>query len=230
MLISTTTREPIHRARGAFDAGGPDINYTPLANTNSTANRTLTATITDNNSSIPTSGIGLPVLYWKVNAGSYNSAQATFLGSDQYQFTFGSGVSSGDTVSYYVAAQDTKSNPNVSVNPRAGARFYSANPPVAGNPPNSPNTYSVLESISGIFTVGASGDYATLTAAVADLNSKFVAGPVVFNLLDATYAGSETFPIMINANSGFQRDQHGHHQTSGGGHRRHQRVLDQLYH
>ena len=35
-----------------------------------------------------------------------------------------------------------------------------------------------------------------------DLNSKALSGPVVFNLLDATYAGSETFPITISPNLG----------------------------
>ena len=75
-------------------------------------------------------------------------------------------------------------------------------PPRAGSPPNSPETYLVLQNISGNFTVGTSGDYATLTAAVADLNNKFVAGPVVFNLLDATYGAGETFPITINPNQG----------------------------
>ena len=34
-----------------------------------------------------------------------------------------------------------------------------------------------------------------------DLNAKIIVGPVVFNLTDATYP-SETFPIVINANSG----------------------------
>ena len=44
------------------------------------------------------------------------------------------------------------------------------------------------------------GNYLTLTAAVADLNSKAVTGPVNFLLTDATYP--ETFPMVINANNG----------------------------
>ncbi|HEU5066127.1 MAG TPA: hypothetical protein VFT86_09695, partial [Gaiellaceae bacterium] len=55
--------------------------------------------------------------------------------------------------------------------------------------------------ISGVFNVGAGGDYATLTAAVADLNSKRMTGPVTFVLTDNTYA-AETYPITINANGG----------------------------
>jgi len=46
------------------------------------------------------------------------------------------------------------------------------------------------------------GNYTTLTAAIVDYNNKCLGGPVVFNLTDATYSGSETFPIVINANNG----------------------------
>ena len=72
------------------DLTAPSISYSPLANTTSFAARTLTATITDA-TGVPTSGTGLPVLYWKINAGSYTAATATSLGGGQYQFTFGSG-------------------------------------------------------------------------------------------------------------------------------------------
>ena len=51
------------------------------------------------------------------------------------------------------------------------------------------------------FNVGTGGDYATLTAAVAALNSRVMTGPVTFLLTDNTYAG-ETFPIQINPNGG----------------------------
>ena len=68
-------------------------------------------------------------------------------------------------------------------------------------PPTTPNTYTIVAGISGTFTVGVGGNYATLTAAVADLNIKVMTGPVVFLLIDASYP-SETFPITINANGG----------------------------
>ena len=55
--------------------------------------------------------------------------------------------------------------------------------------------------ISGSFNVGTGGDFATLTAAVAALNSRVMTGPVTFVLTDNTYAG-ETFPIQINPNGG----------------------------
>lgn len=55
--------------------------------------------------------------------------------------------------------------------------------------------------LAGTYTVGAAGQYATLTAAVADFNSAPITGPVVFELLDASYPG-ETYPIVISANTG----------------------------
>lgn len=55
--------------------------------------------------------------------------------------------------------------------------------------------------LSGNYTIGTSGDYPTLTAAIADFNSAPITGPVTLTLLDATYP-SETFPIIIQENSG----------------------------
>ena len=113
------------------DLTGPSITYTPLGNTNGLSARTLTATITDA-SGVPTSGGGFPVLYWRINAAAYTAATATYLGSNQYQFSFGSGVTFGNTVSYYVVAQDSAQTPNVSASPSAGAAGFSFFPP---NPP-----------------------------------------------------------------------------------------------
>ncbi|MBP7866267.1 MAG: VCBS repeat-containing protein [Acidobacteria bacterium] len=60
---------------------------------------------------------------------------------------------------------------------------------------------SVPAQLSGTYTVGAGGDYATLTAAVAAYNAAPITGPVLFTLLDTSYPG-ETIPIAINANAG----------------------------
>ncbi len=47
--------------------------------------------------------------------------------------------------------------------------------------------------LSGSYTIGASGNYATFTAAISALTSSGVSGPVTFNVLAGTYA--ETFSI-----------------------------------
>ncbi|MEX2190961.1 MAG: fibronectin type III domain-containing protein [Bacteroidota bacterium] len=55
---------------------------------------------------------------------------------------------------------------------------------------------------SGVYTVGSGGDYATITAAVADLDTSALAGPVVLSLTDPSYTTSETFPIIIKQIAG----------------------------
>ncbi len=189
-----------------LDLSPPAISYTPFGNTASTGARMLTATITDA-SGVPTSGAGLPVLYWRINGGSYNSAVATSLGGNQYQFTFGSGVTTGDMVFYYVVAQDSAGTPNVGSNPSAGASGFTANPPAASTPPTTPNSYTILGTIMGSFNVGTGQTYADLTAAITDLNSKVMTGPVTFILTDTSYSGGAgetivSFPLTINANPG----------------------------
>jgi hypothetical protein len=271
------------------DLSPPVIVYTPLLNTSSLSNRTLNATIIDPGSGVPTAGVGLPVLYWKINtAGIWFPATSVFLSGSNYQFTFGSGTVAGDTVFYYVVAQDGAIPPNVGAFPSVGAGGFTANPPAAATPPTTPSSYRVTQSaLAGDYTVGLlafnmlsgrnivfeksvlkvikeviveeqsidknnhrsesestalytngvkklveveeiswipmesgqvyegdlfvkkvdnpsldfpagiDGIYATITAAVADLNLRGVSGPVNFLLTDATYL-TETLPITVN--------------------------------
>ena len=181
------------------DFQAPLIVYTALDNACTAGSRTLVATITDA-SGIPTSGAGLPVLYYRINAGAYTAVTGSSLGNNQYQFSIGAGSVAGDQVSYYIVAQDNAGTPNIGVFPFAGAAGFTANPPSAATPPSAPSTYSNFASLSGTFTVGVGGNYTTLTAAVADYNTKCVSGNVVFNLTDASYTTAETFPIVIQVN------------------------------
>ena len=50
--------------------------------------------------------------------------------------------------------------------------------------------------------MGSGGNYATLTAAIADLNSRGISDAVTFSLTDASYSTGETFPLTINAITG----------------------------
>jgi hypothetical protein len=137
-----------------LDLSAPIISYTALGPTGSLTNRTLVATITDA-SGVPTAGIGLPVLYWRINAGSVNAAQATYLSGNSYQFSFGGGVAVGDAVSYFVVAQDNATTPNVGSFPSGGASGFSANPPFASTPPTTPSSYLVVGApLAGTYTVG----------------------------------------------------------------------------
>jgi len=101
-------------------------------------------------------------------------------------------VSLGDVISYYIVAQDIVTVPNTG--PTRG-REPPVLLPISGlqYAARLPATYTVLQPISGVFHVGIGKDYTTLTAAVNDVNSKGIAGPLTFILDDNTYP-SETFP------------------------------------
>ena len=116
-----------------------------------------------------------------------------------------------DVVSYFVVAQDGAATPNVSVSPSAGAAGLTANPPAAAYAADdAQSSYTIVASIAGTFSVGAGGDYATLTAAVADLNAKYMSGPVVFVLTDATYVRGDV-PDHGERERRRERDQHADH-------------------
>lgn len=182
------------------DLTAPAIIYTPLGQTNVTTARTLTVDVTDGNG-VPTSGTGLPMLYWRVNSGGYQGVQATYVSGSTYTFSFGGGVSIGDVISYYVAAQDNAAVPNVTCYPTIAAGGFTASPPACSTSPNPAFMYTVLPSISGIIHVGVGKTYATLTAAANDINVKYIAGPTTLVLDDATYA-AENYPISFFPNPG----------------------------
>ena len=185
------------------DLLAPTISYTPLLNTNSTAGRSLIVTVTDF-SGVPTTSPGWPNLYWKKTGDlSYTAVEPiSYLGSNQYQYSFGSAVSTGDVVSYYVVARDMVTPvANIGAFPALNAGTFTYDPPTAGVPPTNPSTYTITDvPLNGDYTVGVSvgSNYPTITAAVADLNLRGVSGQVRFLLNDATYISpSETFPIVI---------------------------------
>jgi hypothetical protein len=188
-----------------LDAAPPTITYTALTFTCATTDRTFTATLTDI-SGVPTTGPLQPRVYFRKNAAAWNSAQGTFVsGTPQngtWSFTISTatmgGLAVGDVVSYYVIAQDIVTpTANIRSNPAAGLVASDVN--TVTTPPTTPNSYSISNTLSGTFTVGASGTYPTLTAAVAAYNASCLGGPVVFSLIDATYP-AETFPITVLAN------------------------------
>ena len=172
---------------GADEFGGirndltpPVITCTPLRNTSSFSDRTLTATITDTQSGVPTALPGLPVLHWKINdAVSWNSAVSESLGSGQYRFTFGSGVILADVVYYFICAQDGFLIPNVGVIPSSGADGFSADPPACSTPPTEPYAYRIVGTLAGgDYKIGGQGStpgtgctYVDITQAFADVNN-----------------------------------------------------------
>lgn len=194
------------------DLTAPLIVHTAVLNTANTGNRTITATITDNSGLLGIGTNGAPRIYYKkFFAGTWFSDTLSAKSGSSYDFTIKAstlgGLSSNDSVYYYIAAQDRASTPNMATSPAGGAGI---NPP-GSTRPTTVNSYKILPTISGTYYVGTSGTcngssvtntYATLTAAIAAYNSNGLNGNVDFVLTDAAYntTTSETFPMVINAN------------------------------
>ncbi len=137
-----------------LDLSAPIISYTPLLNTGSTSARTLVVSVTDA-SGVPTTTPGWPNLYWSINAGAYTAVTPTSVVGSDYTYDFGTGVTAGDVVSYYVVAQDLAGTPNVGAFPSAGAGGFTINPPAAATAPTTPSSYTVTAAgLSGDYTVG----------------------------------------------------------------------------
>ncbi|MFC6223712.1 beta strand repeat-containing protein [Hymenobacter artigasi] len=208
------TTPDIGADEGSFtpnDQTPPTIAYTALGNTGSTASRTLTATIAD--ASGVATGAGAPRIYYRLSTDpTYFGAVATAVAGSSYTFTIdyaniGGAPAGGTTIQYYVAAQDASVNSNVASSPTGGAGIS----PPGGTAPAAPASYQILAQLAGDYYVlgtagagtspgGATREYATLTAAVADYNSKGLGGAVRFLLFSNTQS-PETYPISINANA-----------------------------
>ncbi|MCB2378459.1 T9SS type A sorting domain-containing protein [Hymenobacter sp. BT635] len=199
------------------DISGPSIAYQRLPNTASTASRTLSGVVITDPSGVA-SGTLSPRLYYKkkTDANVFTAPNdATGDGwkwvgptasTPSYSFTLDvsklrSAPASGDSIQYFVTAQDVVATPNVSASPGAG--FAATSVASITSAPTKPNAYRVLALLSGVQTVGtaATANYATITAAINDLNTKELGGPLVFQLLDTTYP-NETYPLTLNANTG----------------------------
>lgn len=116
-----------------------------------------------------------------------------------YSILNGGSIVVGDTIHYFVVAQDALAN--IGANPGAGLIAGSVTSIIAA--PTTPNQYIIKSSpLRGTYLVGAAQiapNFTTLTAAIAKLNDVGVAAPVDFRLTDAFYdEATETYPVVIN--------------------------------
>ena len=187
---------------GNFTFGlAPVITYSLLSN-GSIANRTLSAFATITDEVGVASGANLPRFYfkkstdadvfggntaadngWKFVAASNASSPYTF--TVDYSIINGGGVAAGDTIEYFVVAQDDANN--FSSNP-AGAKS-AGDPPIQHviAKPTTINSYSIVaNTISGNKTICASGcDFSSLTGAggvFAAINNSLLAGNLVLKI------------------------------------------------
>jgi hypothetical protein len=169
-----------------LDAIGPVITYTAITKSSCLANKSFSVTITDVDGVNTTSGTS-PRLYYKRSTdgniwnNNFNSTdgwkyvEATNTTSpfnfvfDYTLLNFGSGVSVGQTIQYFVVAQDLVATPNISIN--SGSFTIaptSVNLTAAAFPINPTiNSYTIVNDISAIqpITIGAAGDFSNFTSA-----------------------------------------------------------------
>jgi hypothetical protein len=81
----------------AVDLTPPAIGYTAFGNTTSTSNRTLSISVTDF-SGVPTSGAGLPVIYFRKGAVAYSSSQCSFVSGSSYNCVINYSLVTGGSV------------------------------------------------------------------------------------------------------------------------------------
>lgn len=183
----------------------PLISYAPLNNSSCLTSDTLMATITDG-TGINTSPGTKPRIWYKKTSNQntlpgtntnttdgWKYAEATNSSSPftlviDYSLLFG-GVAAGDTLQYFVVAQDAVSpTPNMSVN---SGTFAAAQTTVALLASAFPltgtiNSYKILSGISGTVTVGTGGTYPTLTGTgglFETINAGGLSGNLTANIL-----------------------------------------------
>lgn len=182
------------------DMIAPAVSFTQLTNTFSTGDRMITATVTD------ATGISLsnntPVIYFRKTGGSFVSSAGTYVSgtgqNSSWSFTIQSslmgGINPGDSIYYFVVAQDSSINNNVGSLP---AGVIATNVNSITTPPDILYGYKVLAAMSGIKTVGTSGaDFPSLYAAFTEANTNGVNGNLTFQLLPNYLSSNETFPIV----------------------------------
>ena len=179
------------------DHTAPTISAGTIPITPGTGNRTITKTIADAGTGVPTTGDYTPRIYYKKNTGgSWVSTPGVltsgYSASGTWDFTVDhslvGGVVQGDQIYYYFIAQDQSTTfgvPNI--------KFYPTNTGVAASdvntvtvPPTTPYMYYIPLDLTGTKTVGTGGDFASLTNAGGlfdQLNQGTLNGNLTVNII-----------------------------------------------
>lgn len=205
------------------DLSPPSMSFTLISNDTIKGARPLLNyfTITDP-SGVKLTGVNAPRFYFKKktddnvfggNTSAANGWKYVTISNltNPYSFTIdysiinGGSVTVGDTIQYFLVAQDSAASPNVGSIPSTGFVASSVSTVIAA--PNNPGSYAIVQfPLGGRYTVGTSApaDYPTIKAAIADLNALGVKAPVVFSLIDPLYsaASGEVFPITLGQVAG----------------------------
>lgn len=208
-----------------WDLVGPVISYTLLAQSSCATNRSFTATITDVDGVNITPGTKPRVYYkrttdlntWVDNSSATNgwkytestsNVGSTFSFDINYANIWGGSINSGQTIQYFVIAQDLAATPNIGV---GSATTFSTAPasvalaasafPVGG----AINIYSIVNALPATITVGSFGDFSTLTTAggvFSAINNVGLSGNTTIEILDPLITETNAFPLNQIQNTG----------------------------
>ena len=205
------------------DLFGPVISYTLLGQSSCVTTRTFTATITDIDGVNTTPGTKPRVYYkrtgdldtWLGNTSATNGwkfAEATNT-SSPFSFTIdysllSGGVTSGQTIQYFVIAQDLAATPNIGVG--SATSFNVAPTSVALTATAFPvggaiNIYSIVNALPTFMQIGSFGDFSTLTTAgglFSAINNVGLSGNTTVEIIDPLITENNLFPLNQLQNTG----------------------------
>ena len=191
----------------------PSVTFTKLGSTVSLISRSIPAVLTDNLTGVDTT-LNAPRVYFKKKndantlAGWKFTTMTGYTNSASFLIDYAQlgTVVAGDTIQYFIIAQDYNS-------PVANISISSGTPAVApasvalgasAFPINGViDNYAVIDGISGVYTIGATGNFPNLTGANGAfnaLNTKLIAGDVTFKIIsDITEPGTVAFQTEVMA-------------------------------
>ncbi|MFY7965984.1 MAG: T9SS type A sorting domain-containing protein [Chitinophagaceae bacterium] len=196
-----------------LDLVAPQISYAAFSSVcdpTGTPSRTVSGVVITDATGIATSGANMPRIYYKKGASSTfsyaNSAAGSLSSGNEYNGSWsfvidytGLGLANGDSVFYFVTAQDIVATPNIGTYPVGGV-LTDVN--TLTTAPATPFNYRAA-TLSGTYNVGpgfTGQGYSTLSAAIKAYNGSCLGGPVVFNLISSSYSTTSD-TILANPNA-----------------------------
>ncbi len=177
-------------ANATTDIFTPVITYTLLSTPYAiaTGTRILTATIKDNGTGIPTSGGNVPRLYYRnlSAGGAWSSVVGTLTSGNGSNGTWDFvldqtplSLVAGQTIAYYVVAQDQATTPNIWYNAFDAVLAHS-NVNTQSAQPTTPNTYIISGAMGGVYNIP--NQFTSLTKAGGFFNALNNATSITSNI------------------------------------------------
>jgi hypothetical protein len=129
------------------------------------------------------SSTGATLAAWNGTLAADLAALKVASGQESHSVSFSPGYTSATDLHTHLVALNGAATPVAGITTDIDGETRNVTTPDIGA-----DEFSPLMPLSGNYTVGSGGTYATVAAAVADLMSKGVAAAVTFQLKDGTYA------------------------------------------